>query len=1313
MPRGAALAIALALAAAHAAAPAAEQPTRRTIPQVNYSTNNYRLVVFSAGHFAVQVGGSWMPGCICLVVNGMPQYKTEHLSDMAARLEPLEDGRKLVISGRLTPDIRFVQTIVARQEHVRLTYVVEALRDLPRADIGVSAGPDLKKLGGTDLELETADGTQAHAYTDKTHVAAKHVRSILWKDVGSRNARTVFERCVASSVRIAEGQGRYRVQVFGPAPMSKGQRAEARIRFEAVPIGDARQWVRTMWGRLGHTRFGVSGVAGLVHNIRTDRGLVIQQLSLNEDGVHQVSVGRSVGKEWGGVRVASEAPGQAYAVEAKGSIVNAWEERIGARRVSGHTDELVLKARRTVAKPTKRLRLLMYVARWLEDERVGFYLETPDGKTTATDGDEPLWLGMPPREDEKGLGPYRVLGTFPAGTEVVVPMLSRGEVVRVRLGQPMEVCGFRFGIYFRGLWFNAVDKARRDIEMTVQVERLPQQRVGHLCVWSHGSTGAAGVAAGGTPLLTDIQPFHRVNGKAWNRHGRWTWRTKGDGARGTLAVEPSGRQGGVVMRIPSHLWGKAVRLTGPSTASLRLGADMPPMALPAGATLEVRPSALERLTLRAERAAELKLSRSQVGVASLALTSEDASVRLGIEYERITRPTPDPLASRPDPRPLATPDPGVYGGLTVKRDAPRPGDVTLESPWWRVLHERRSGGAIASIQFFHGTNHNILRAPIATRLWAGEEFSDVREAAAGVDVLEASPALVRLRVAGHLRSRAGRRLCPFVHLYEYRPMLVRRTCEYRLGEGGVECTRLAVGSMVLGPWLDEAATRRRSHRTAWHRAVFPGPPVFEETGFSQYMCLLQRGVEGIDWLPAGRIGQWERPGTARYAIEGDEAGNPVMAIEPLAATASPVRLTGTLRFESYMSLPQTRRCVPRRNFVISFRTGDCTEELLKLAAEHGTTDVLLGAGNTPGTFRLSDHDAARDVVARAHRHGLKVYPFDPFQLVHRSAEIWKHNEAWGRFEPKKGKPALKVYSSYGDWFCPAATGFRDALKQGYKRLVESVGFDGMYHDFVHPVLCHNTRHHPAPHLNTDGVLDVILWEREFLGPKRVFCGHTGWVPVLFFQDLCTVTAVFEEYPSHEPRPLHLTPAQGEGVGAAPRTLVSAFISHGTVAPGEAEKTPPPADQVRAYLARCALVGIFPWIGTREAPATDAFDLLAKVRPWLELFAIRGDEDLGTMQFLPHHRQTAAVPSSPFIRAATYWNRRKAIVVLANSESAEAVGFRVTLRPEHFGWPEDCKLTLTPTKGSAPFRRRGRNTFAGTLGGFEFGAYHVVRLAPGR
>jgi len=1279
----------------------------QVIPRVNVETNNYHLTVFNGGHFAVKIGGSWMPGCICLSANGVPQYKTEQRSCMTARVERVEGGRKIVISGRLTADFAFVETITALEDHVSLTYAVEALKDTDKALLRITAGPNLDHAKGLEFEIESADGKKTYTYTEQTDAKAGQVRSITWKNVGKRDARVVFEQCADASVHVTQKGSVYRVVVFGPAPMKKGEKAEARLRFEAVPAYGAENWVRRMRGKLGHTSFGVSGLAGLLHNIRTDRGLIIQQLSINEDGVHQVTVGRIVGREWGGVRVEKTADG--CIVQAQGTVVNQWTERIEARSPSPGVDELRLTAHRKREKKTKRLRLLMYVARWLEDERIRFYIRTPDGAIKDSDQGVPLWMGMPQREDEKGLGPYRVLGTFPAATEIALPMLRRGEILRVKLHQPMEVSDFRFRIFFRGLWFQSTDPNAEDIGLTLRVERLPEKRVAGLSVWSDPTTGALGLAAGGIPLLEDVRTARPATAK-------WEWREGPGKAVGVLHAAE-----GLRATVPSHLWGKVLTVTPPAGHPydsrngilLRLGAEVGPVPLPRGTRLEFAPTALERFDILTPAPARLKLSRNEWGIASLDIAPEGGELQLTLGYRRINQPKPDPLASRPEPRPAA-PDPGPYGGLNVKRDKPAPGDVTIETPWWEVVHSKAKGGAIASIRFFHGTNQNILRKPIETRLRAGSDFTDTADDSAKIAIIETSPSYVKLRVTGKMKNPERKVLCPFVHTYEYRPMLVRRTCEYDLGRKGVVCTGLSVGTMELQPWLEEAVARRANHRTTWYRAVFPGPPAFEENVCSQYMCLFKRGVEGIDWLPARDLNQWEgfatgKPGSARYAIMGDESGAPLIVIEPLAAGSDPVRLKGALRFESFLSLPQTRRRLIRRNFIACLQNGDCTEEFLKFSADYGVTDIMLGAANTPGTFRLSDLEASRRTVALARKYGIKVYPFDPFQLVNRKAEIWKHHEEWGRSELKNGKPELRVYSSYGDYFCATAPGFRKALKEGYKNLVESAGFGGLYHDFVHPYRCYNTRHYPVPHFNTDGVLDVILWERNFLGPDRVFCGHTGWTPVLFFQDLCTVTAVFEEYCAHEALPLYLTPAQGEFVNAAQRTLVSSFLAYGCVAPGEERSVPPPQDQVNAYLARCALVGIFPWAHSNMVGASDPYDLVEKIRPWYRLFAIRGKDDLASMQFLPYHRQTAVISDNPFVRAATYWSSEKALLVLANSESSEPADFRVKILPEQFGWPADTRIKLIPGKDCKPLKQeRESNTFSGRLDGFDFAAYHATR-----
>lgn len=1288
---------------------AAEEGSQ-TVGGMRYQTANYQLVMWGAGHFALKVGGSWMPGCVCLNLGSVAQYQTDHLSYMDSESETTPDGRTVTITGRLTPDLRFTQTMLCAPDGVTLTYSVEALADMQQADIRITAGPQVDQMAGKTLEINSAGGSEQYTWPPAQPIAVKGVQSLVWHDVGKREARTVFADCAASQVSLSGESSVYTAWLRPAGPMRQGETAQATLRFEAIPIGDAADTVAGVQGSLGMTRFTVSGSNGLLHNVRTNQGLLIQQLSINEHDTHQVQVGRGRGTEWGGVRLGKAEPGAQYDITGTGPIINPWEETIAARRVSGERDEIDLSAHRELEKGPQRLRLLMYVAQWLEQERVPFYLRTPDGLVQTHDAGEPMWFGMPPKSAEAGLGPYRSLGTFPAETEVVVPMLRRGEIMTVRLGQPMEISGFRFETYFRGLWFQAPDNSAQDLDVKVTVQRLPQRHVGTVDVATDPVSGAVALGVGGIPLLDGICA-RGAQGEVLP--GEWSWTATDHGAEGALAV----KRATVEMRIPEHLFGKQVTVAGnagetPAGAQpLRLGADLPPMELLAGSRLEFCPTALERASVAIDAPASIAMRREAPGGARLVVEPRQAEARVTISHEAVVAPKPDPITSRPA-HPAAQEDPGVYGGLSVKSDSPEPGDVTLTTPWWEVVHSAAQGGAITSIRFLNGTDRNILQGPIATTIAAEGEYLDTLDSRPTLAVEQDTSTYARLKVTGQLRSVDGKTLCPFEHVYEYRPMLVRRTCRYLLPESGVQCSGLCVGSMTLAPWLDECAYRRADDRTTWGHAVFPGPAALSESSFSQYMCLFGRGVEGIDWLPASDLAQWQGVGGlkdgAHYGIEGDAVGNPRMVIEPVARGSEPVTLAGELKLESYLSLPQTRRCLQRRNFIACLDNGDCTPQMLGQCADHGVTDILLGCGNNPGSFELTDLKASQQSVRAAAQQGIKVYPFDPFQLVNRRAPLWQQHELMERMELKSGEPVPAVYSDYGDYFCPTCREFREALQSGYAKLIESAGFTGMYHDFTHPYTCYSTRHHPAPHINTDGVVDIVLWEREYLGRDRVFCGHTGWVPALLFQDLCTVTAIFEEYPSTEPLPLHLMPAQGEFVNAAQRTLVSSFLANGAGAPGEENPVPPP-ELVDAYLSRCALVGIFPWMHGGSVGAADGYELLEKSRPWLRLFALRGQCDLGRMKFLPWHRQTAVLTSNPLVRAATYWSEDRAIIVLANSESAKTVDFTCTVLPEQLGWPAGSTPTLTPSRGSSELQPgEGANAFVGTLGGFGWSAYEVRR-----
>ena len=50
------------------------------------------------------------------------------------------------------------------------------------------------------------------------------------------------------------------------------------------------------------------------------------------------------------------------------------------------------------------------------------------------------------------------------------------------------------------------------------------------------------------------------------------------------------------------------------------------------------------------------------------------------------------------------------------------------------------------------------------------------------------------------------------------------------------------------------------------------------------------------------------------------------------------------------------------------------------------------------------------------------------------------------------------------------------MKRGFAGMIAEYGYDGLYYDFVHPILCYNDRHHPdSPHLSSAGMLEMCEW----------------------------------------------------------------------------------------------------------------------------------------------------------------------------------------------------------------------------------------------
>ena len=82
-----------------------------------------------------------------------------------------------------------------------------------------------------------------------------------------------------------------------------------------------------------------------------------------------------------------------------------------------------------------------------------FLVRTPDGSVTQEVKGQALVFGMRPKREEKGLGPYVVVGRFPAQSKLLIPLVSEGDLLEVAFDRPFELAAFRFGHWLRGVWF--------------------------------------------------------------------------------------------------------------------------------------------------------------------------------------------------------------------------------------------------------------------------------------------------------------------------------------------------------------------------------------------------------------------------------------------------------------------------------------------------------------------------------------------------------------------------------------------------------------------------------------------------------------------------------------------------------------------------------------------------------------------------------------------------------------------------------------------------------------------------------------------
>ena len=279
--------------------------------------------------------------------------------------------------------------------------------------------------------------------------------------------------------------------------------------------------------------------------------------------------------------------------------------------------------------------------------------------------------------------------------------------------------------------------------------------------------------------------------------------------------------------------------------------------------------------------------------------------------------------------------------------------VRIVSPHWTVVHDCGAGGAIVEMRVHHGTNRNLLRAPLQAAVdgWQeGRETSPRASVSQGAETAE----LVfsgRLADAGGAPGPVG-----YVHHYQYTPyaarhtltltfldrLLIRRMGALTLATDGA-LTAYSYGSAdydkvkprylhVIGPHYDDL----------WASLPSESGLVQEDTRRPWQVTLMAEGVEGLQWCGDSREYDWNRvcgvEGAGRFRLIREPDGA-ALELNPIDLPSG-VSVSGTLRFGWYVILPNAPELGRRKYYEVVIGTSPFPEDAqLEAWAGHGV-DLL-------------------------------------------------------------------------------------------------------------------------------------------------------------------------------------------------------------------------------------------------------------------------------------------------------------------------------------------------------------------------------------
>jgi len=568
------------------------------------------------------------------------------------------------------------------------------------------------------------------------------------------------------------------------------------------------------------------------------------------------------------------------------------------------------------------------------------------------------------------------------------------------------------------------------------------------------------------------------------------------------------------------------------------------------------------------------------------------------------------------------------GRYTVERNEKT---ITLSTAYYTIEHNLKKGGAISRITLTHGKADNLLAAPVKTSVQnaAGDIFDDLNNAEAVVSYRKDGKTEIITVECGLTDKTSNASGIKTKTIYEYHWGYIKIHKEFYFPPQSVKIKTLNVLSTVFDKNLSEFGYREGITQEQgedpfsfgichWGKTGNAPGPALNTHYVPRYLVLADPAVEGIEWFVGSNLTLWDTQCTGKIGdglcnIALGEDDGVAVSIAPLHVSEQPVTAKEIYQFDYYVGVPLLKGHANKVWLHTAFNRrggGWVSQQEIEGWEQSGISDVHChNDGGEPNSiywrdgtyppYPSEDMKKFDDVITMCHQHGIKVTTYFSNKELHPITEEYKtHGPKWARQDCQHNIKFNYSHSNkkslYGVQMC-LDSGWLDFLKFSIDRVLKNHALDGVYYDWNVALLCHsshtgtdstgkNNSSEPAYHWDIDGLINLMEWTRERVGPDGVVIIHNTQTPMFVtenFADYVVATEWGYQKWTDRPAKLQELPLEWSFVNARPRGTISYLIID--------PKSPRRFHKV--FALESFVSGVAPWSASAEA-----IELNKKLKP---------------------------------------------------------------------------------------------------------------------